>query len=280
MTKLIVNADDLGLSLSVNRGIIDAHTDGIVTSTTWLAGGTAAEEAVELARPHRQLEVGLHLALTDVRPVGDPSPFRSVLGADGRWPTGFASVVRWMQATPYADRAVLAEWRMQLIRFTDRWGRTPSHLDSHQHIALLPGLMPHLVELAVSFGVRAVRVPSEVRGQHTWPVPRAWHRLHETLVLSALARRLRRLVRESGLIAPTSFAGFRQSGRMDEATLLALLPRLAARKGAIELMVHPGTSDEGSGYRRRQERDALMSPRVRTALDRHGLHLSRFSDLP
>ncbi|MEO0560134.1 MAG: ChbG/HpnK family deacetylase, partial [Bacteroidota bacterium] len=95
MTTLIVNADDFGLSEPVNQGIADAHTGGIVTSTTWLAGGDAADEAVELARTAPQLEVGLHLALTDVRPVGDPAPFRSLLSTEGRWRSGYGSVIRW-----------------------------------------------------------------------------------------------------------------------------------------------------------------------------------------
>ena len=67
---------------------------------------------------------------------------------------------------------------------------------------------------------------------------------------------------------------------MDEATLLALIPRLGRLGSTVELMMHPGTDDEPGGYQRRQERDALMSPHVRKALETHGLQLGRFSDLP
>lgn len=278
MTTLIVNADDFGLSESVNEGIVDAHTHGIVTSTTWLAGGDAAGAAVELAPP--QLEVGLHLALTSVRPTGDPRPFDRFLDADGRWRSGFPAVLGWMRTTPKARQLVATEWQAQIHQFTTMWGRPPSHLDSHQHIALVPGLMHVMVELAVRNNVPALRVPCEVQRFADLSAPRALHRPHETLVLSALAHRLRWRARRHGLASPGSFAGFRQSGRMDEPSLSALLPRLGTRGGTVELMVHPGADDEPGGSPRRQERDALMSPRVRDALDAHGLQLGRFSDLP
>ena len=278
VTMLIVNADDFGMSESINAGIVDAHRGGIVTSTTWLAEGDAAEAAVERAATSPQLDVGLHLALSDVRPSGDPEPFRDALGEDGRWPSGFAPLLRWMRGQRDARAVVHAEWRAQLDRFRRAWGRLPTHLDSHQHLALAPGLQLVLVELARAVGIPALRVPQEVRGPRDWPGPGAWRRPHETLVLSALARALRRRARRAGLAAPSSFAGFRQSGRLDEATLLGLLPRLGGRGGTVELMTHPGAHDTGR-YRRAAERDALRSDRVRAALDRHELALSRFSDL-
>ncbi|MEO0559023.1 MAG: ChbG/HpnK family deacetylase, partial [Bacteroidota bacterium] len=179
-----------------------------------------------------------------------------------------------------ARRFVRAEWRAQIYRFTQRWGRLPSHLDSHQHVALIPGLMRLYVELAAESGIHALRAPREVRDLGDLPGPRAFHRLHETLVLSQLAERPRGLARRAGVSVPDSFAGFRQSGRMDESALLALLPRLGERGGIAELMVHPGSADAPGGYARKQERDALMSPRVRAALAAHGLQLGRFSDLP
>ena len=279
VTTLIVNADDFGLSDAINAGIVEAHRDGIVTSTTWLAEGDAAEAAVERAAACPRLDVGLHLALSDTRPSGDPAPFRSLLDADGRRASGFVPLMRWMRSRRDALTVVHAEWRAQLDRFQRLWGRLPTHLDSHQHLALVPGLQVVLVELARESGVPALRVPQEVRGPRDVRAPRAWHRPHETLVLSALARSLRRRARRAGLAAPRSFAGFRLSGRVDEAALLALLPRLGARTGTVELMTHPGAADEPGGYRRRAERDALTSPAVRAALDSSGLALGRFSDL-
>ena len=279
VTTLIVNADDFGMSHAINAGIVEAHRGGIVTAASWLAAGDAAAAAAEQARACPDLDVGLHLALSGVRPSGDPAPFAGALDAEGRWPSGFGPLLRWLRRRRDAPAVVRAEWRAQLDRFGRVWGRPPTHLDSHQHLALLPGLQGVLIELACEAGVPAVRVPEEVGQRSDWRGPGAWHRPHETLVLTALARALRRRARGAGLAAPRSFAGFRQSGRLDEATLLALLPRLGARGGTVELMTHPGALDEPGGYRRRAERDALMAPSVRRALDASGLALGRFSDL-
>ena len=282
MTQLIINADDFGQSESVNAGIAESYRDGVLTSATWLAGGNAAAAAAALDGLDG-LDVGLHVALSGVRPVGDPSPFRDLLDREGRWPSRYPAVVRWLASRRDARALVETEWRAQIERFVEVWGRPPTHLDSHQHIALLPGLSALFARLASEAGVRAVRVPQEVRGPRHFAAPLAWHRPHETAVLSVLAGRLRRHARRAGLHAPDSFAGFRQSGRMDEATLLALLPDLGRRDGVVELMVHPGDADEAGGafaYRRRQERDALTSPRVSEALGTCRLRLARFSDLP
>ena len=159
---LLVNADDFGMSDGVNAGIVEAHRDGIVTSTTWLAAGDAAEAAVELATDCPQLDVGLHLALTGVPPVGDARPFRRQLDAEGRWPSGHVALVRWLVRTPDARRHVRAEWRAQAYRFQKRWSRPPTHLDSHQHVALLPSLQRIYVELAAELRI-PVRIPQETR---------------------------------------------------------------------------------------------------------------------
>lgn len=281
MTRhLLINADDLGWTPGITAGILDVHARGVLPSATWLAGADAADDAVQAAPT--TLEVGLHLSLTGVRPLSDPAPFRPLLDAHGRLPRTHPRVFRWLATTPGSRRAVEGEWRAQYARFRDRWGRPPTHVDSHQHVALAPPLHDLFVRLAVEHGVRAVRAPVEVRRPGDLYETEGTRLRLEVAVFSALGARLSRRARAAGLAVPDHFAGYRLSGRMTEADLLALLPRLAP--GTTELMVHPGSADEpgavgaSGGYRRATERDALVSPAVREALDREGIQSVRFSD--
>jgi predicted glycoside hydrolase/deacetylase ChbG (UPF0249 family) len=114
--QLIVNADDLGLSAGVNRGIARAHEEGILTSASLLVRAPHAEAAARYARAHRELGTGLHLDLEEWHYAGTP----------------------WIGAHESLDRgdrdAVAAEIAAQLDRFVALMGRQPSHLDSHHHL--------------------------------------------------------------------------------------------------------------------------------------------------
>lgn len=274
MRRLIVNADDFGWTAAITGGILDAHASGVLRSATWLAAAEAADDAVQ--RAPGTLDVGLHLALTGVRPISDPAPFIPLLDAEGRLPPRHPRVLRWLATAPGARAAVEREWRAQYARFLDRWGHPPSHADSHQHVALAPPLHGLFVRLAAEQGVRAVRAPVEVRALRDLG-PGGARANVEAVVLSSIGARLGRRARSAGLAVPDHFAGFRHSGRLDERTLLTLVRRL--RTGTTELMVHPGRADEIPGYRRRTERDALLSPAVRAALEREGVEVVTFLDL-
>jgi predicted glycoside hydrolase/deacetylase ChbG (UPF0249 family) len=124
---LIVNADDLGASEGINRGIIEAHTGGIVTSASLMVTGAAAAEAAALAREHGALGVGLHWDL------------------EGE------------QASPELDLgdpvAVRAELRRQVKLFQELVGQPPTHVDSHHHLHRRPEIRPIAGALAAALGV-------------------------------------------------------------------------------------------------------------------------------
>jgi predicted glycoside hydrolase/deacetylase ChbG (UPF0249 family) len=123
---LVVNADDFGASEGVNRGIVEAHTDGVVTSTSMLVTGSAVHEAVRMSRDHPQLAIGLHW---------------DIVGEDER------------DFDAYDWDAVRREFRDQLARFEDLMGRRPSHIDSHRHQHRQPHLRPVFRELVEPLGV-------------------------------------------------------------------------------------------------------------------------------
>jgi predicted glycoside hydrolase/deacetylase ChbG (UPF0249 family) len=270
--NLIVNADDFGISEAVNRGIVEAHEHGIVTSTSIMATGPAFEHAIELARLHPSLAVGVHLVLTDHRPLIGTSAAASLVRADG----AFEPHLRQLLTRRLRGRVSMAEVLRELdeqIRRVRAAGIAINHLDGHQHVHVLPGIAQVVAELAEAHGIFAVRYPAErIRGYMLRSLEHA-QRVVEQAALSVFCasspfgRRLRR---------SDEFVGFYFGGRLDEANLETVLVGLP-RRGTVELMCHPGHEDMkpegGWQYAWAAERDALTSPRIRALLLARGVQL-------
>lgn len=137
MRTLIVNADDFGFTRDVNQGIVEAHRDGILTSTTLMATGAAFDHAVRLAKENPTLDIGCHLVL-----VGEP-PFP---------PT----VAKLMQAMVLGRIRVYDEFAAQVRRILDA-GLKPTHLDTHKHTHLLPPVLDAVARVSEEFGIPWVR---------------------------------------------------------------------------------------------------------------------------
>jgi hopanoid biosynthesis associated protein HpnK len=269
---LIVNADDFGLTAAVNRGIVAAHRDGIVTSTSLLATGAAFDDAVRLARATPTLAIGVHLALTGQRPLVPPERVRSLVDGDGKFP---GDVFR-LAARLLRHGLVPSELEFELdaqIRRVRESGLTISHLDGHQHVHVLPGVAPIVAALARAHGIGRVRYPAEaVRGYMLRDLRHA-RRLAEQLVL-------RQVCAKSSLYAlrrADTFAGFHSCGRLDEMNLLTLLRHLPDH-GRVELMCHPGTDDHAGTfghwrYAWSRELAALRSARAREWISAQRINL-------
>ncbi|RJP80628.1 MAG: ChbG/HpnK family deacetylase [Candidatus Zixiibacteriota bacterium] len=276
--RLIVNADDGGLHPAVNRAIVRAHREGVVTSTTILAGGPAFAEAVAACRECPGLGIGVHLCLVDQRPVLKPEQVPSLVDREGRmWAshTGFAA--RWFTGRIRRDEA-RRELEAQVARLADS-GLPLTHLDSHQHLHLLPGIASLVPELAQRFAIRAVRLPAETV-HPAGPARGSAARRVQGRVVYHLARACRRQWRLAGLACPDHFAGFEAGGRFAREAWLGLIPRLP--EGVTEVMVHPGEDTgalqraTGWGYHWGEELDALINPEIRDLLTRRGVQLVHF----
>ncbi|MCP3030942.1 chitin disaccharide deacetylase [Halobacillus sp. A1] len=127
MKKLIINADDFGYSRGVNYGIIDSHTTGVLTSTTFMANMPGRDHAAELAREHPSLGVGIHLVLTCGRPILDGH--QTIVDTKGN----FRRLNFYQGAFTIDYDEVYAEWKAQIEKFLS-YGLVPTHLDSHHHI--------------------------------------------------------------------------------------------------------------------------------------------------
>ena len=278
--RLVVNADDFGLSARINEGIVLAHRAGIVTAASLMAVGRAFEQAAQCCRTVPALDVGVHLTLVAERPL---LPCRSSLaGADGRFPESAGALAcRWLTGRIHkAD--VKAEWSAQIERVLDH-GIRVTHLDSHQHVHVLPGLYGLIWDLAVRYDIAFVRVPVENLRTDWPPSLHGMARVMGSTILQGLWMIGRLAGAGPAKRRSLRFLGFQDGGRLDQVRLRRLLDRLRPG-GVYELMCHPGfTPDEPDvqswAYRHEVELRALTSPSIRSEIAARGIQLCNFRDL-
>ena len=285
MKRLIVNADDFGLCASVNRGILEAHEQGIVTSATVLANAPGFEDAIALARRAPSLGVGVHLNLTRGRPVSHPHAVPSLVRRDGAFAYSAWSLPVAIAAGRIALGDVREEWGAQIARLR-RAGIGPTHLDGEQHAHLLPPLFRVAASLAQAEGILAVRAAAEPGlFPRLAPANPQWYKAG---IVAVIGRRARRRAARAGLRAPDHLLGIVDGGRLDGARLERLLARVA--DGVTELIAHPGYESaelrEVAGERgaysapaREAELRALTAPGLRRELAARGIDLIHYGML-
>jgi len=278
--RLIVNADDFGISERVNAGIAQAHREGIVTATSLMAVGPAFESAIGWCRALPSLDVGVHLTLVGARPLAAQES--SLVDRNGRFYPNYQSLLKRYFRGTILRADIQAEWSAQIERVIGS-GIPVSHIDSHQHVHALPGIAGLTFRLARRYGIPFVRVPIE---NIRWRFPEDWHALRRIfesagLRISWIAARMAGWGGE-GRAAPR-FMGFQEGGRLDRFRLLRLVSSLKPGK-VYEIMCHPGLDPPAPGlhrwgYDHAGELAALTDPGVRSAIDRLGIALSNFRKL-
>ncbi len=274
---LIVNGDDFGLSAGVNAGILQAYRDGILTSTSLLVNGAGTAEAVAIAHEHPGLAVGLHLALAQARAVASPKRIPGLVDPTGAFgDSAVLSGLRYFFA-PGMREQLRCEIEAQLERFLS-FGLALSHVDGHLNVHLHPVVLSLLIELAPAYGIGAIRLTRDPLLEALWLDPRwAPRKLVESGVFAALSCWAARRLSAAGIGFTDRLYGLHQTGAIDEAYLLALIPRLP--RGTTELYCHPGVLPDVEiarrmpDYQHGVELAALCSPRVQRALYDHGVRL-------
>ncbi|MEA2717849.1 MAG: hypothetical protein QOI56_852 [Actinomycetota bacterium] len=274
MRLLIVNADDFGLTEGISRGILAAHHNGIVTSTSALAIGPAYPKVASWLADEPSLGVGVHLAA-----VGEDPPLLSaaeiptLLDRRGHLSPGYKGFIVRAAAGRVDPDDLRREFTAQLELVQEL--RLPlTHLDAHQHIHLWPLVCGVVLELAARYGVPAVRVP---RFRSMTPAG---------IGVTVLGRRLARKAGQAGLRYPEDAVGIECAGALDRERLPKVLARLAAgSRQSVELTVHPGEADDADraryewGYRWEDELAALNTPHARDLVEQHGFTLATYADL-
>jgi predicted glycoside hydrolase/deacetylase ChbG (UPF0249 family) len=267
---LTVNADDFAWSKSVNSGIIETHRDGIVTSTSILAAGSAFQHAVELALDTPTLAVGMHLNIFRGFTVLPASEVPTLCDDDGRLLGSWKSVVSRLATGRMDEAQIEAELRAQIEKVVAA-GISPAHFDSEKHLHLWPSVFRIVCRLAREFGVNRVRVVRE---------PRGWQAIPQALAL--LSASDARYARELGIVTSDATIGVAESP-VDVAALERLLAHPEGRD--VELVVHPGHLDEEFWElqatianrltdSREKELEVLVSPQAKALVERYGFTLA------
>ena len=277
----IVNGDDFGFSTGVNQAIIKAHTDGVLTSTSLMVTGAAAEAAIALAQQHPTLGVGLHLVLVCGRAVLPAAQIPHLVDAQGNFPNNAALAGLKYQFSAAARRELRLEIRAQLEKFQQS-GLKMSHVDGHLHLHAHPVVLGILIELAPEFGIKMMRLPFEELDFTLKLDPTHWlDKATGWWIFSQLRRLGERRLRQAGIGSAQRVYGLLKSGGITETYLVGLIPQIQAQY--IEIYAHPAITHPeepsngplGAGE---QELEALLSNQVRDAFAAQGFTLTTYRD--
>lgn len=290
MRRLIVNADDLGFTAGINRAIVEAHTRGIVTSSTLMANGRAFEDAVRLARSVPGLSVGCHVVLIDGEPVLNAELLPSITSAysgGARFRDGLKSFAARALAGRLDPGEIEAEATAQ-IRKLQSVGLSVSHVDTHKHTHLFPAVLRPLLRAARACGVHAVRNPfgprKPLKSGELLMRPGLWTRYAEVRILHTLATKFRDTAKREGMVTPDGTLGIVVTGALDEKlfrTIAEIIP-----EGTWEFVCHPGYNDDdlkSAQTRLREARETelrvLTMPEAREMLLDLGVALISYREL-
>jgi len=282
--NLIVNADDLAWAEGVNRGIAEAHRNGIVTSTTILANGAAFASAVDLVKVTPSLGVGVHLNLSDGKPVSPPETVPSILNDRGEFKGGPDALLLRVARRNLRLKEVEIEWESQIQKVVNA-GIQPTHLDGHKHVHMLPGMFEIVLRLARRHNIAAVRISHEgstlraaLSTGEKQNIPLVMKQGVQARVLKLLARDARALSEAAGIASTDYFCGIAQTGELTIEGMKCLLQNLP--EGTTEMMCHPGFMDkelEESATRLQDSRELevqiLTSPDIRNLIASQGIRL-------
>jgi predicted glycoside hydrolase/deacetylase ChbG (UPF0249 family) len=290
LKNLIVNADDLGWTEGVNRGIAEAHRRGLVTSTSLLANGRTFESGLAVHRNHPELGVGVHLNLSDGPPTAQAPSVRGLLNKEGELEGGPESLLLRIAARILPLDEVELEWDAQIAKIKGA-GISPTHLDGHKHVHMLPGLFQLALRLARKHGIGAIRIAHEESRLRS--VLSFGGELNSSVMLKQgiearglklLARDARGMARRAGITSTDYFCGIAQTGLLTREGVERLLDTLP--DGTTELMCHPGYVDEqlqrsrtrlqGS---RQTELEILTDTSVRKIVATRGIRLINYGFL-
>lgn len=282
MARLIINADDFGLTPGVNRSVAELHQASALTSATLMATSSFFADAVSLAQANPSLEVGCHIVLVDGAPALPASQIPTLVGAGGQFRDKLGRFAADLFMGRIRAEQIEAEATAQIRRLQEA-GLQVSHIDTHKHTHVFPRVLRPLLRAARACGVRAIRNPFEP----DWALrvtPGAGRlRRMAVVVLDSQRRTFLRLVQEAGMATTSGTIGVLATGSLDVATTLdRLLAAVPAGDTTWELVCHPGYPDEHLArvQTRLRASRGLEHAALLEKIPRSGVALGSWRDLP
>ncbi|HEY3762735.1 MAG TPA: hopanoid biosynthesis-associated protein HpnK [Verrucomicrobiae bacterium] len=269
--RLIVNADDFGLSHSVNEAVIRAHREGILTTASLMVNEVGFEEAVKLAKENPKLGVGLHLTLLHGHSALPRDKIPGLVNSRGEFSNSPVGVGMDYFFKRSLREQLRAEIHAQFEKFRAT-GLPLDHVNGHLHLHLHPAIFKILMEDVEKLGIRHMRLTRDCLARSRRMSKGFWfYRISHAAIFEALSSRSRKLLAERKIKHAEITFGLLQDSRVDEDYVLKLLPELPP--GDSELYSHPSLD------KFKHEFDALVSPRVKACVQDLGIELIRYQDL-
>ena len=282
MKKLIVNADDFGLHEEINKGIIKGYQEGFITSTSLMCSAPAFEHAVALAKENLGLGIGIHLTLVGSVPSVLPKEKISSLVDDkGLFPENYVAFAKMF----YTGQVKMVQLELELRAQIEKALATSlniTHVDSHQHTHVLPGMTGLVVKLCNEYKIKNIRIPQEgyfFSGGFAGGLGRKIGRAG----LSFCAFLAAMQVKSAGLAYPENFFGMLAGGNLNETLVGNIITALP--EGVSEIMTHPGLNKQELDkhftwdYHWEDELNAFLSAKNKTLLKQYDVALMNFGGL-
>jgi predicted glycoside hydrolase/deacetylase ChbG (UPF0249 family) len=243
--RLIVNADDFGLTYGVNRAILELHQAGVLSSTTLMARAPATDKAIQIARATPSLGVGSHIVLVDGDPMLSPTQLPTL--ANSRTSQLHPTLNAFLQGVltgKIRAQEIEIEARAQ-IQFLQSRGVSLTHIDTHKHTHMFPRVLRPVLRAARSCGILAIRNPFEPAWSINATPAAPFHRRTQVRLLRLLASTFHRIVAEEGFVTTSGALGVLATGTLDAPTITSLLKAIPTNKpnSIYELVTHPAYND-------------------------------------
>ena len=281
MRRLIINADDFGLTAGVNRGILEGYENGVVSSTTVMACGQRFQDAAALPERAPRLSVGCHLVFVDGQPILRPSQIPTLMGGnDGRFREKLLTFACLAATGKLAAGQIETEATAQIQKLKSA-GIAVSHLDTHKHTHMFPVVLRGMLRAAENCGIRAIRNPFEPL---VFASLRHWKRQFQLRMLRRFRAGFRAALANAGVATPDGCIGVAATGGVTLDSFERLIEGLP--EGTWEFVSHPGYNDADLDKVKTRLRDSrekelaiLTSPSVKDLLRREQIELISYREL-
>lgn len=280
--RLIINADDFGMSEEVNEAVIRAYQEGVLTSTSLMVTGAAFDQAVKLAKENPGLAVGIHLVTVVGKSVLPHSKIPALVDREGNFSNNPTAAGLKYFFSRRARRQLRNEIAAQFGKF-QATGLPLSHIDGHLHLHVHPVIFNAALEMGAKYGARRMRVPAEERRLAlAFDRSNLLQKTIHAVLFGGLARYMKKKLRKRGFTFPERVYGNLQSGRMNERYCLHALNNLTAE--VSEIYLHPAVypDDRLLNSDERQcsiEFEALTSDKIKERVQQLGIKLTNYFEM-